>query len=206
MKKFVFLLTIVLALTAGSKVMAQLTDQDIVVFNVHFEDVLDIEVLPGGELQTITIDEAAEFNNGVDEINGIVPGFSDVSVEATVNWNMTISAPDFIVDGTGTGTIPIDNLGVWCEASGTFNFGAEVMCDYTAVDDALGLTIGATPLITKGSGNAGDVDENLFRLHWLFGTSDGSMNPTSLFDQIQAGQFTVGDFTTTATLMVTQVP
>lgn len=210
MKKLTLFLCVLFAMAAGTKVLAQ-TDNDIVVFNAHLLEVYDIEVYTGG-VQEITFATAADYTLGVSEAGGIVPGFSEVSVEATGNWDMTIECPDFLPGGgpsPGTGTIPIDNLGVWCEEQGSFAFGTQVLCAYTSAATALGLTNGATPLITKnpaGAGNAGDIDENDYRLHWLMGTMQGSMNGTSMFDQMQAGTFTPGDYTTTATLTITAVP
>lgn len=209
MKKLTLLFCVLFAMAAGSKVLAQ-TDEDYVVFNAHLLEVFDIVVYSGG-IQEITFATAADYTNGVSEAGGITPGYSEVSVEATGNWDMTIDCPDFIPGGAspGIGIIPINNLGVWCEEQGSFTFGNEVLCPYTTAASALGLTVAATDLITKnpaGTGNAGDINENDYRLHWLMGTMQGSMNATSMFDQMQAGTFTPGDYTTTATLTITAVP
>jgi hypothetical protein len=209
MKKLTLIVCVLFAMSAGTKVMAQATDEDYVVFNAHLLDVFEI-VVYSGATQTITFATAADYTNGVTEAGGIVPGFSDVSVESTGNWDMTIECPDFVPGGgpnPGTGTIPVNNLGVWIESNGSFVFGNEVNCAYTAAASALGLTIAPTDLITNNTGNAGDIDENDYRMHWLMGTMQGSMNGTSMFDQMQApGGFTPGDYTTTATLTITEIP
>jgi hypothetical protein len=209
MKKFVFILSVVLALSAGTKTYSQLTDQDIVVFNAHLLQVLDIVVYSGG-VQEITFAAAADYTAGVTEAGGIVPGYSEVSVESTVNWDMSIECPDFLPyagpNGAGTGSIPINNLGVWCETQGAFTFGNQVDCAYQTAATSLGLSVNPVPLITNNGGNAGDVNENDFRLHWRMGTRDNaSMNPATMFDQMQLGVFTAGDYTTTATLTVDEI-
>jgi hypothetical protein len=207
MKKLVLIVCVLFALAAGTKVMAQ-TDEDYVVFNAHLLEVFDI-VVYSGAVQEITFATAADYTLGVTEAAGIVPGFSEVSVEATGNWDMTIECPNFTPGGgpsPGTGIIPVNNLGVWCESQGTFTFGNQVLCAYAAAANALGLTIAPTDLITNNTSNAGDIDENDYRLHWLMGTMQGSMNATSMFDQMQAGTFTPGDYTTTATLTITAIP
>ncbi len=205
MKKFVFLLTIVLALTAGSKVMAQLTDQDNVIFNAHLLEVLDITVTAGGT-QEITFGTAASYNTGVYEGAGIVPGTSTVTVNSTVNWNMTILCLDFSPLAGAPGSIPIDNLGVWCESTGTFGFGAQNVCTNTSIATTLGLDPLEQPLISNGTGNAGDATENTFLFHWRMGTRDNAtMNPATMFDQLQSNVFGIGDYTTTAVLTVDEI-
>jgi hypothetical protein len=201
MKKFFFLLTILLAFSFGTRVMAQLSD--IVVFNAHLEDVLIIDVYYG-EIQEITFDEADDYTNGVTEAGlEIDPGYSDVSVESTGNWNMTIQCPDF----TGGGyTIPINNLGVWIENFGSFVNGNQVEWTCDEADAAQALNTANLPIISNLGGNAGDVGENNYRFHWLMGTMQGNMNPTSMFDQLQANLFELGDYTTTATLTVAPTP
>jgi hypothetical protein len=166
-----------------------------------------------GVTQEITFAVAADYNNGVTEAGGIAPGFTDISVEATGNWWLSINAPDFQPyagpNGAGTGFIPIDNLGVWCEATGTHAFGTEVTCAYQSAPAALGLSNPpAVPeLIGLGTDNSGAVADNSFRLHWLMGTMQGSMEATSMFTQLALGTiFSPGDYTTTATLTLTQIP
>lgn len=204
MKKLFILLTVLFALSFGSRVMAQ-TDTAHVIFNAHLLEVLDISVFSGAT-QEITFGTAASYNTGVWAANGIVPGMSEVRVDATMNWDMTIECPDFQPYGAngGPGSIPIDNLGVWCEAIGTFTFNNQVNCLYTSAATSLGLDPIAAPLITNNNGNAGDFNENRYRLNWRMGTRDnGSMNTATMFDQMQLGTFGIGDYTTTAILTVT---
>jgi hypothetical protein len=209
MKRIVLTLGLLFAMQA--MLLAQLTDQEVVVFNAHLLKTFNLNV--DGIVQDITFTTAADYNNGVTEAGGIVPGFTDISVEATGNWWLSINAPDFVgyngPNGLGTGTIPINNLGVWCEATGAHAFGGEVTCAYQAAVDALGLQNppAAPTLIGNGTGNAGDISDNSFQLHWLMGTQQGSMNTvTTMFDQMSAGTFGLGDFTTTATLTLTEIP
>lgn len=199
MKKLTVLLCLLFAFSAGTKLMAQLTDQDQVVFNAHLLEVLDIQVYAGGT-QEITFATAADYTNGVTEAGGIVPGFSNVSVEATGNWDMTIQCPDF----TGAaGTIPINNLGVWIENNGTFVNGTEVSWSCDAPANAQALDNADLPIISNLTNDAGDIGENDYVFHWLMGTMQGNMNATSMFDQLQSGAFGLGDYTTTALLTVT---
>ncbi|HNQ83681.1 MAG TPA: hypothetical protein PKM34_08565 [Bacteroidales bacterium] len=206
MKKIVLLFGLLFALQAA--IMAQLTDQEVVVFNAHLNETFNLNV--DGVTQEITFAVAADYNNGVTEAGGIVPGFTLISVEATGDWELEISAPDFTPGGgpnPGTGAIPINNLGVWCQATGTHQFGTEVTCAYQNAAAAMGLTNADQLLIGLGTTNAGDISDNAFTLHWLMGTMQGSMNTESMFNQLALGTlFSTGDFTTTATLTLTEIP
>jgi len=210
MKRIAFTFGLLIAMQ--SALLAQLTDQEVVVFNAHLLKTFNLNV--DGVTQEITFADAADYNLGVTEGNGIEPGFTLISVEATGNWFLDITCPDFTPyvgpNGAGTGTIPIGNLGVYCVATGAHQFGVEVDCAYQTAGSALGLTSDPlTPdlLIDHGSGtNAGDITDNAFTLHWIMGTMQGSMITQSMFDQLSAGQFGPGDFTTTATLTLTEIP
>jgi hypothetical protein len=207
MKKFAFTLGLLFALQAAS--FAQLTDQEVVVFNVHLLKTFNLNVDLAGALQEITFTTAADYNDGVIEGLGVSPGTTNITVEATGNWNLQIMAPDFTPYGGGaTGTIPIDNLGVWLVATGTHQFGTQISCPYIDLASALGLDVANQMLINNVSGNAGDVSDNAFTLHWQMGqgTDCPLMNPLTMFDQLSAGQFTPGDFTSTATLTLTEIP
>ena len=205
MKKIVLLFAVFFALTQ-MRVFAQATDQEVVNFNVHLLSTFNLNV--DGIDQEVTFATPADYNNGVTEAGGIVPGYTDISMETTGNWNLVISAPDCSPIAPATGSIPIDNLGVWVEATGTNNFGnGAVTTLYDAAANAMGMTVADQELIGLGSGNAGDISDNAFVLHWLFGTRQGTMHqPETMFDQLTAGVFSLGDFTTTATLTLTEIP
>jgi hypothetical protein len=204
MKKFVFLLAILFAMQTA--LLAQLTDTEPVVFNAHLLETFNLNIDVPGATQEITFAVAADYNNGVFEAAGIVPGISHATVEATGNWELTILCPDFVGGNGGAQVIPINNLGVWCDdLLGTHKFGGEVTCAYQNAAASLGLSTGSQVLIGLGSGNAGDITDNHFVLHWRMGTRDNaSMNPLSMFDQLAVPDFTTGDYTTTALLTITQ--
>lgn len=203
MKKIVFALGLILFVSLGVKAQSDTED---IVFNAHLLETFNLNLLSGG-IQEITFTVAADYNNGVTEAGGIVPGTSTITVEATGDWELTFEAPDFVPyagpNGAGTGIIPIDNLGVYCVATGTYQFGAELTCAFQTAATAMGVTIAPQLLIGNGSGNSGDASDNAFTLHWLMGTMQGSMETNSMFDQMAVGTFGPGDFTSTGTLTLT---
>jgi hypothetical protein len=207
MKKVILLLGLLIAVQFQSKVFAQLEDDEDVIFNAILGGAFNLVVVDG-DIQTATFASADDYNIGISETQGnpgIDPGFTTVAMEATGNWFLKISAPDF-TPIVGTGIIPINNLGVWCEATGVHQFGTEVTCSYQSADAALGLLTTDVTLIDLGTGNAGDDTDNLFVLHWLMGTMQGGMNPATMFSQLSNGDFSMGTFTSTVVLTMTEIP
>lgn len=213
MKRFLLLVaaTSLFFVIHSSSLFAQETDTDPVVFNAYLLGAFELYVNDGGD-QTATFQTAEDYNSGISEdigAVGIVPGFTTISMDATGNWHLEIMAQqDFMPVGGATGSIPINNLGVWCAATGTHQFGTEVTCNYTSADQALGLATANAMLIdlAVGNSNAGTPTENTFVLHWLMGTMQGSMNNLSMFNQLANGVFSKGQFTTTLILTLTEIP
>lgn len=209
MKKIVLLLGLLFALQTQTSLRAQLLeDSKNVVFNAILGGAFNLIVMDG-DIQTATFNTGDDYNFGVSETMGnpgIDPGFTTVAMEATGNWFLKISAPDFVPNGSGTGSIPINNLGVYCEATGAHQFGTEVTCLYQTIDAALGLSNTDVTLIDLLSENSGDQTDNLFVLHWLMGTLNGNMNTASMFTQLSDGIFSQGTYQTTVVLTMTEIP
>jgi hypothetical protein len=187
--------------------VGQIEDTEDVIFNAILGGAFNL-LVQDGDLQTAYFNTADDYNFGVSETQGtpgIDPGFTTIAMEATGNWYLEISAPDF-TPTTGSGTITINNVGVWCEATGVHQFGTEVICAYQTADAALGLSNSDVTLIDLGTSNSGSATDNLFVLHWLMGTMQGSMNSQSMFAQLTAGLFTLGEYTTTIVLTMTEIP
>ena len=215
MKKLVFLFGILFALQT-----ALFAQDTIVVFNAHLLSTFQLNVVDGN-VQEIIFDEPIDYNVGVfgphdvGMNQGILPGYSTVTVEATENWYFTIEADDFTPGGgpdPGIGAIPITNLGVWCdEAPGAIHtLLLECSCAYQIAADALGITAAPVTLIGNGTGNAGTTTDNSFWLNWMMGTMEGSMNANTMLAQLTGSvpgvSFTTGDYTTTAFLTLHPTP
>ncbi len=198
MKNFTIALCIFLVLPM-CKIQAQATDTDVVNFTAILASVLNLNVT-AGQNQTATFDTPEKYNLGIDLV-----GTSTVTMEATSNWTLEINAADF-TDGASA-IIPINNLGVYCDATGAHTIGAEATCAYTSLATSLGLTNTDQMLIDNGTGNSGDASDNTFNLNWTMGTMNGTMNTASMFDQLSDGTIAnLGTFTTTVNLTLTALP
>jgi hypothetical protein len=207
MKKILLIFGLLAALLVQTNIMAQLTDDEDIIFNAILGGAFNLVVVDG-DVQTATFASADDYNLGISEVlgtPGIDPGFTTIAMEATGNWYLKISAPDFIPI-TGTGSIPINNLGVWCEASGEHQFGTEVTCSHQSADAALGLANTDVTFIDLMTDNSGDETDNLFVLHWQMGTRQGSMNTATMFSQLSDGIFSQGTYTSTVVLTMTEIP
>lgn len=209
MKKLLLLVGLIFVLQSQTKLIAQDTTE-VVTFNAILGGVFDL-IIEDGEIQTAYFNTADDYDIGVSEtqgVPGIDPGFTTIAMVSTGNWYLTISSSDFLPSGGGaTGSIPINNLGVWCEATGAHQFGIEVTCAYADdPDNALGLTDSPITLIDLLTENSGVESDNLFILHWLMGTMQGTMNNTSMFLQLSAGIFSQGTYATNVILTLTEIP
>lgn len=207
MKKVMLVFLVISACLVTDRMTAQQVDTKDVIFNAILGGAFKLTV-QDGDIQTATFSSADDYNYGISETQGtpgIDPGFSTVTMEATGNWYLKISAQDF-TPTVGTGIIPISNLGVWCEATGTHQFGTEVTCAYQSADAALGISNSDVTLIDLGTDNSGDQTDNLFILHWLFGTMQGTMNSESMFKQLSDGIFSQGTYNSTVVLTMTEIP
>jgi hypothetical protein len=197
MKKII-LLSAVLMLFFNARILAQPVTDD-VIFNVDLQNLFTITV-ESGDVQLATVITAADYQNGVTPASGV----SEVSVESTTDWYINISGPDL----TGTaGTIPVNNIGVFVtDGTGSYTLGTEYTSPFVAAATCMGVTIANQLLVDVGAPtNAGGKAENWFNLNWLFGTMQGTMNATSLLNQIANGDFaSPGLASTTLTLTATQ--
>ncbi len=197
MKKLVLILAAIFTMHSA-KIMAQ-PDVETVAFTAVLQSVLNLNIT-GGAAQTATFDTPAKYNLGIDPV-----GSTGVTMESTSDWNLTIAAPDFS-DG-GTNIIPIENVGVWCAATGTHAIGTEVTCANTSQATSMGVTAAPQTLIDNGTGNGGDATDNAFNLNWIMGTMQGTMEATSIFDQLANGTIgALGTYNTTITLTLTALP
>lgn len=180
---------------AASGLKAQ-TDVENVSLTVILTDVFDLTISSGAAI-TFTFDTPAEWNSGMTAPDGGTT--TDITVDATQDWEITISSPD-LTDGA-TGTMGADNVGVYCtDNGGNHSIGAEVSCAYTAVGSPLALPNAATVLLDNGTGNAGDATDNAFSINWECGTMNAPMNATSMLQHVASGDFPTGTYTSTVVL------
>ena len=196
MKKLTILFAAIVMFAATS-VQAQVT-QD-VSMTVILTNVLELN-LTGGNAIVFTFDTPAEWNSGMTAPDGATT--STFTVNSSTDWYLEVESPDLTAAGGGNNMTP-DNIGVWCESTGSYTFGSEVTCAYTAVGSPLELENAAATLIDKGTGNAGDVTNNAYTINWECGTMNSPMNGTSMLQHVANGDFNADTFTSNVTFTLT---
>ncbi len=124
-----------------------------------------------------------EFSTLDDYEDGLGGKFStystNASISSTSNWEFGYKASGQLTHSDGSTTMPLDNIGVTIDWTGTNS--AKNYCKNTplALDDENILLIGQQ----GNQSNAGDNEANSFVIYWEMGTTDGNMNDESLFEQ-----------------------
>lgn len=201
MKKLMILIAAILMFAATSVQAQRATATQDVSMTVILTNVLELN-LTGGNAIVFTFDTPAEWNSGMTAPDGGTT--STITINSSTNWNLSIESPDLTPAGGGGNMTP-DNIGVWCESTGTYTFGTEVTCAYTAVGSPLELENATTVLIDNGTGNAGDVTNNAYTINWECGTMNSPMNATSMLQHVAGGDFNADTFTSTVTLTLTSL-
>ncbi len=196
MRKLMILFAAI-SMFAVTSTQAQVTQT--VSMTVILTNVLELN-LTGGNAIVFTFDTPAEWNNGMTAPDGGTT--TTITINSSTDWYLEIESPDLTPAGGGN-NMTADNIGVWCESTGTYTFGSEVTCAYTAVGSPLELENAAATLIDNGTGNAGDATNNAYTINWECGTMNAPMNATSMLQHVAGGDFNADTFTSTVTLTLT---
>ncbi len=126
----------------------------------------------------LNIDPDATIEFGIKEINDNLyqvtknPDDVNFSVEATGNWNLSISATDSYFSGINDSSqkIPVDFIGYFIENKGTnWDNGLFSNIANKTKDTLLALTTKETTILINGRrNNIGGADNNSFVLRWKF--------------------------------------
>ena len=126
----------------------------------------------------LNIDPGANIEFGIKEINDNLyqvtknPDDVNFSIEATGNWNLSISATESYFTGINDSSqkIPIDFIGYFIENKGTnWDNGLFSNIANKSKDTLLALTTKETTILINGRrDNIGGADNNSFVLRWKF--------------------------------------
>lgn len=142
---------------------------------------MDMETRVEANLESVLIlnmDPEANIEFGIKEINDNLyqvtktPDDVNFSVEATGNWNLSISATEPYFSGINDSSqkIPIDFIGYYIENKGTnWDNGLFSNIANKSKDTLLALTTKETTILINGRrNNIGGADNNSFVLRWKF--------------------------------------
>jgi hypothetical protein len=188
-KKPVFL-ALLLFLGAGS-----LKSQDIPPPNPG----LVINIVSGWSIDFV-FDEFSEYQNGISGPSTFI------RIGAIYDWKLQFSADQLTFIGNLPGnTMALNNLGVTVVSNGINDeFNGHITNNATV---PVGLDYDTYTLLTPGSlTNKGYHHENRFTLNWQMGTMQGTMNGTSMLDQMISGILKADDYTVNVILTLSVYP
>ncbi|HPE87732.1 MAG: hypothetical protein WC151_06765 [Bacteroidales bacterium] len=187
------LLVSILLIAGGLHGITQVIHTDITMLNTALNGTLLLN------LNTSSIDfeftTFAEYQQGMGSHLG--PYFTEGSIAATTNWELSFKAAEPFLHSDGVTTMPLDNVGVTVEWTGYNKIKNYAKTHAKALEMSEVLLIGQS----GNKSNAGDESANSFVLYWQMGTGDGNMQSQSLFDQ----NLKKGPYSTSVAFVVSEV-
>lgn len=192
MKKVTTILAVIFAVAFSANTFAQATDNEVITITANLNTTMALTLDNSGIV--FDFNTLSDYNDG---LGGYGSSYaSQGSVSSTANWKLGFVAVEDFTHSDGSTTMPLDNLGVTVEWTGSN--------DVEAIDEAKSLESEEAIIIEQDgdASNAGDDDANSFTLYWEMGTQEGDMNSESIFEQdLKKGAYTVDvDFILTEVL------
>jgi hypothetical protein len=166
-------------------IFEQPTDNEVITITANLNTSLYLDMGSAGYMPIeFNFNTLEDYNNGLGRYGSAYA--SEGSVSSTANRKLGFVAVDNFAHSDGTTTMPLDNLGVTVEWTGSND--VDVIAASKALADA-------EELIIEHDGtnsNAGDDAANSFTVYWEMGTKSGNMNSQSIFEQdLKKGTYTV---------------
>lgn len=175
----IFLAAVMLTVTAAFS--QPVSDSGVIPVGVTLNSILRLNITSGGNLEYVvnTIDQ---YTNGIAQNARYDTHFT---VASSVDFDVTLGADaaTFIGVDDAAHTIPLDNLGYLVVADAGATGANGTNWDLPAA--VLPLT-NATSFIIQSNYSglgAGDINQNAFVIEWRLGTSENTMNGSTLLSQ-----------------------
>ena len=179
------LLILLLLAGIGNLAFGQaVSDRQVIPVSITLNPVLRMTVTKGGNIDFIvnTIDQ---YTNGLNSGGSLSQYQTEFNVASSTNFNVYMGAEDATFIGTqeSTHTLALDNVGYEVTVTGTGTATQTSVSD-VEVQELVAYTTRDAIITSAGTGNAGDIGENKYRIDWRLGTIEGTeMNATSLLEQ-----------------------
>ncbi|MBI2968845.1 MAG: hypothetical protein HYY40_13680 [Bacteroidetes bacterium] len=167
------------------------SDQDVVPVTLALDQILRISVREGGNIEFV-FNSMDDFKNGIGNSNFFD---SQITIASSQNWVFTFGAEDanFVGSEDPANTMDLDNVGFtieWTGTNGCCLAASDVAATTHNADDgtANGLSVfPVTLLYNGGAGNAGNITQNAFTIHWQCATVAGggttAMNTSTMIEE-----------------------
>ncbi|MEA2041962.1 MAG: hypothetical protein U9N85_05355 [Bacteroidota bacterium] len=196
MKKLSLFLVLVI-FTSGLSMGQAISDKVPIPIGVTLNKVSRMNITSGGSIEFV-FNTIADYNSGKNS-TAASDGTSLTQYQTAFN---VASSSDFTVnlmaeteftstDDTGAGTLAVNFLEFLLENDGSYTFGVENQIplgnEYTTGTGGAAVSVTTTgDNIIVGSGNAGDINQNSFIIHWMLGTG---VNFSTLLGNAAQGRY-----------------
>lgn len=182
MKKLLFVFSFVVLSLAT--IAQPVKDMAVIPIGVSLNSIMRLTVVSGGNIEFV-VNSMQQYTGGI----GNTPLYDTrFQIASSLNFNVSLTADAANLVGTsGTGTMPVDNIGYTVTSTATLNT--------TVVAGIQILSTTATLILQDdGSGNAGNTNQHDYTINWELAT-DGT-----------TGNNVIGNNTTAATLLAQSIP
>ena len=190
MKKTIYIIVFLFALSAVVKGQAPVTWAAAIPIEFTVEEILRVNVTSGGNIEFI-FTNMNQYNNGISN-----SGFYNTTIQiaSSSNWQLNFGADGGFLFGTDdpTNQMLLDNVGYMITtpgaptnpiSSGPPANGTQLMNSADVAPEGL-VPFPFILMNPVGTGNPGDVTDNNFTFNWECGTQAGTMNGNSLLKQV----------------------
>jgi len=178
---------------APNEVEAQpVSDRAVIPVAVTLNQVLRLNITNGGNIEFV-FNQIGQYTSGINSgggTGGSSPFYStDFDIASSTRWFLELGAEDATFLGTDdpANTLLLNNVGFSLVTTGAHTVGGELSDPAGAFAGVIalpGFTVTVISTTTALASNAGDENDNAFRIDWRAGTTEGTMNAVALINQI----------------------
>ena len=197
MKHFLtfFLVGMIGLLSVNMSYSQAVDDRAVVPLSVTLNSILRLNIESGGNVE-FNFNTLEQYENGISGLGQNDQYSTKITVASSVDWNLQMGAEDEGLVSTDTvGAVPSMELGYITFqvdlSDGNLTDGTEVNADVT--EAALPYIGDDINIIENAGGNAGDVDQNSFRIDWACGTNFNSIG-TLMGSNLTGGRYSTNVF------------
>ena len=160
-------------------------DRAVIPVAVTLNSILRLNVTSGGNIE-FNFNTLADYQNGIEASSAYQTHFN---VASSVDWQVNMYSENATLIGTdiiaGSNTMPLNNIGYTVELA-TGATAANYNIPFNDDGGSAGplTNVPATFIVrAAGDGNAGDITDNAFIIHWRCGTQEGTMRQATILSQ-----------------------
>jgi len=193
-----FLVGMIGLLSTTTSYSQAVDDRAVVPLSVTLNSILRLNVESGGNVE-FNFNTLEQYENGISGIGEDDQYSTKLTIASSVNWDLGMGAEDDGLVSTDTvgavGSMDLDYITYQVVYDGTgMSVGNELLVPSDGTPTNL-TQIGTTDIITSaGDGNAGDVEQNAFRIDWACGSETDGAPRNLMGSDLTGGRYSTNVF------------